>query len=67
VSLGDAIDTSTAAGQMLLEILAAVASFESARIGERVSSVTAARAESGKAHGRPPYGYRQNGKKGLRK
>jgi site-specific DNA recombinase len=65
VSLGDSIDTSTAAGQMLLEILAAVASFESARIGERVASVTAARAASGKAHGRVPYGYRAGGKDGL--
>jgi site-specific DNA recombinase len=65
VSLGDSIDTSTAAGQMLLEILAAVASFESARIGERVASVTAARAASGKAHGRVPYGYRPGGKDGL--
>jgi site-specific DNA recombinase len=65
VSLGDSIDTSTAAGQMLLEILAAVASFESARIGERVASVTAAQAASGKAHGRVPFGYRPGGKDGL--
>lgn len=65
VSLGDSIDTSTGAGQMLLEILAAVASFESVRIGERVASVTAARCAQGKSHGRAPYGYRPGGKAGL--
>ena len=65
VSLGDSIDTSTAAGQMLLEILAAVAAFESARIGERVASVSAARCAQGKAHGRAPFGYRAGGKEGL--
>lgn len=65
VSLGDSIDTSTAAGQMLLEILASVAAFESARIGERVASVSAARCAQGKAHGRAPYGYRSAGKDGL--
>jgi site-specific DNA recombinase len=58
VSLKDHLDTSTPSGRLLLRVLASVAEFESDMIGERVASVTAARAEQGKAHGRPRYGYR---------
>jgi site-specific DNA recombinase len=57
VSLADNIDTSTSAGRLMRNILASLAEFESDVIGDRVRSVTAARVESGKHHGRVPYGY----------
>jgi site-specific DNA recombinase len=60
VSLAESIDTHTATGKLLRNVLAALAEFESDVIGERVASVTAARAEQGKAHGRAPFGYRQS-------
>src|SRR4051794_10116937 len=57
VSLADSIDTSTSAGRLMRNMLANFAEFESDTIGERVKSVTAARVEQGKHHGRPPFGY----------
>jgi site-specific DNA recombinase len=57
VSLADSIDTSTSAGRLMRNMLANLAEFESDTIGERVKAVTAARAEQGKHHGRPPFGY----------
>jgi len=65
VSLTESIDTSTSVGRLLRAVLAALAEFESDTIGDRVASVTAARAASGKAHGRAPYGYRPGGKDGI--
>lgn len=65
VSLTESIDTSTSVGRLLRAVLAALAEFESDTIGDRVASVTAARAQSGKAHGRVPFGYRPAGKEGI--
>lgn len=65
VSLTESIDTSTSVGRLLRAVLAALAEFESDTIGDRVASVTAARAQSGKAHGRAPFGYRPAGKDGI--
>jgi site-specific DNA recombinase len=58
VSLTESIDTGTSVGRLLRSVLAALAEFESDVLGERVASVTAARAAKGKTHGRTPYGYR---------
>jgi|SRR5215218_3295345 len=59
VSLAESIDTSTAAGKLLRNVLAALAEFETDVIGERVRSVNQRRIKGGKHNGGPrPYGYR---------
>lgn len=62
VSIGDHIDTTGAAGKLMRAVLTAIAEFESETIGERVKAVAGGRVESGKHHGRSPFGYRgENG------
>lgn len=53
VSLGEGIDCTTAAGRLQLHVLAALAEFERARIGERVRAGLARVRASGKRLGRP--------------
>ena len=48
------LDTTTAAGRMVAEIVAAAASFESRRIGERVKDAHAVRKAQGKRAGQAP-------------
>jgi DNA invertase Pin-like site-specific DNA recombinase len=61
VSLAENIDTSTTTGKLLRGILSSMAEFEAGNIGERVASVTEARARSGKTPGGrfTIYGYRR--------
>lgn len=53
VSLTEAIDTSTAAGRLLLHVLAAIASFERDLIRERTHAGLAAARARGRTGGRP--------------
>jgi DNA invertase Pin-like site-specific DNA recombinase len=53
VSLGEGIDATTPAGKLQLHILAALAEFERARIGERVRAGLARVRASGRQLGRP--------------
>src|SRR4030095_718635 len=53
VSLGEGIDTSTAAGRLQLHILGAIAEFERARIAERVRLGVARAKAQGQVLGRP--------------
>lgn len=54
-SLGDAIDTSTASGRLVLTVLSAIAQMERERGLERVAAgIAAARQRPGYRHGRPP-------------
>jgi DNA invertase Pin-like site-specific DNA recombinase len=48
------VDTTTAAGRMVAQMVAVVAEFESQRIGERVREVHAVRKAQGKRAGQPP-------------
>lgn len=48
------VDTTTAAGRLLVDVVSAAASFESRRIGERVKSVHAVRRSQGKRAGQAP-------------
>ena len=48
------VDTTTAAGRLVVNVISAAAEFESRRIGERVRMVHAARKAQGKRAGRPP-------------
>jgi len=56
------VDLSTASGRFSAQILGAAGEYESARIGERVSSKHASNTAHGFDHGGPsPYGYRRLG------
>jgi site-specific DNA recombinase len=58
----DGLDTSTPAGRMAAQVIAAAAELESANTSARVRRAILARAERGDAHGGPsPYGYRREG------
>jgi len=48
------VDTTTAAGRLLVDVVSAAASFESRRIGERVKAVHAVRRSQGKRAGQAP-------------
>jgi DNA invertase Pin-like site-specific DNA recombinase len=48
------VDTTTAAGRLVVEVVAAAAQFESRRIGERVRDTHAVRRSQGKRAGQPP-------------
>lgn len=62
VSVTEDIDTTTVAGNLMRNILFALAEFESQRIGEEWRSVHAARRRKGIAHvGRPMFGYQVAG------
>ena len=54
VSLGEGIDCTTPAGRLQLHVLAALAEFERARLGERVKAGLARAKTQGKRLGRPP-------------
>ena len=57
LSASESLDTSTAAGRMVVNIMAVFAQWEREAIGERVRNVQQALREQGRAIGPPPYGY----------
>lgn len=58
LSVHEKIDTSSAAGRMILTVLGALAEFERAQLGERTSAAMAHMAERGLyTGGRAPFGY----------
>ncbi|MCH8344708.1 MAG: recombinase family protein [Planctomycetes bacterium] len=61
-SVGDHIDTSTAAGRLVLNVMGSVSQWEREAIGERTSEALAVMRANGQRISRhPPYGYRDNG------
>jgi site-specific DNA recombinase len=58
VSVAEQIDTATAAGRMVLNILASVAQWEREAIGERTSAALQAKRARGERVGHLRYGYR---------
>ena len=64
VSMGDAIDTRTAAGRLVLNVLTSVAQWEREATGERTRDAMAHKASKGEfCGGLPPYGFsNENGK-----
>lgn len=58
VSVAEQIDTATAAGRMVLNILASVAQWEREAIGERTSAALGAKRARGERVGSVRYGYR---------
>ena len=65
-SVGDHIDTSTAAGRLVLNIMGSVAQWEREAIGERTAEVLADMRARGRAVSRhAPFGYRRAGDRWL--
>ncbi len=61
-SVADHIDTSTAAGRLVLNVMGSVSQWEREAIGERTSDALAVMRANGQRISRhPPYGYRDNG------
>ena len=61
-SVADHIDTSTASGRLVLNVMGSVSQWEREAIGERTSEALAAMRANGKRVSRhAPYGYRLNG------
>ena len=58
VSVGEQIDTATAAGRMVLNILASVAQWEREAIGERTSAALSSKRARGERVGAVRYGWR---------
>lgn len=61
VSVTESLDTSTAAGELLVNILGSVAQWERKAIAERTVAALAHLRRSGKVYGRTPYGYVRSG------
>ena len=57
VSLSEKIDTTTAAGKMVFQMLAVLAEFERNQISERTSAAMAHMREQGRFLGQVPFGY----------
>jgi DNA invertase Pin-like site-specific DNA recombinase len=59
LSVGEQIDTRTAGGRLVLNVLASVSQWEREAIGERTAAAMAHKAERGEyIGGEPPFGYR---------
>ena len=59
LSVGEQIDTRTAAGRLVLNVLASVSQWEREAIGERTSAAMQHKASRGQyTGGRPPFGFR---------
>lgn len=56
VTLGEGIDATTPAGRLQLHVLAAIAEFERARVGERVRAAHQRARKNGRHIGRPRHG-----------
>jgi DNA invertase Pin-like site-specific DNA recombinase len=57
-SVQEMLDTGSAAGRMVLNILGALAEFERAQVSERTKAALAYKASKGEVLGAPPLGYR---------
>jgi site-specific DNA recombinase len=57
VSVAESIDTRSAAGRLVLNVLASVAQWEREAIGERTAAALAVKAGRGERVGAVPYGY----------
>jgi DNA invertase Pin-like site-specific DNA recombinase len=60
--VADNIDTTTASGRLVLNVMASVSQWEREAIGERTADALAHMRANGQRVSRfPPYGFRQNG------
>jgi site-specific DNA recombinase len=61
VSVGESLDTASAAGRMVTNMLGVVAQWEREAIAERTSIALEQKRNGGLIYSRPPFGYRQQG------
>jgi site-specific DNA recombinase len=61
VSVSESLDTETAAGRLLVNILGGVAQWEREAIAERTAFALGHKRRSGAVYGRTPFGYRRDG------
>ena len=61
ISLSESLDTSTAAGRMVVSMLGVVAQWEREAISERTSLALSHKRLQGKVYGSTPFGYRREG------
>jgi site-specific DNA recombinase len=61
VSVGETLDTSTAAGRMVVNMLGSVAQWEREAIAERTATSLAHKRQQGVSYGPTPFGYRRDG------
>jgi DNA invertase Pin-like site-specific DNA recombinase len=61
MSVQDSIDTSTAAGRLVLNVMGSVAQWEREVIGERTGEALAYKKANNQVYGEIPYGYRKEG------
>lgn len=64
VSCAEQLDTSTAAGRLVINVLGVVAQFERERISERVGEALQMKKARGEAAGEPPFGFDKAGERG---
>jgi len=61
VSITETLDTSTATGRMVINLIAAVGQWEREAIGERTAFALAHLRRQGRAYGPVPFGYKRTG------
>ena len=61
LSVGESLDTSSAAGRMVVHMLGVVAQWEREAAGERTRSSLTHLRRSARVYGRTPFGYRRSG------
>lgn len=61
VSVSEHLDTQSAAGRMVTNMLGVVAQWEREAIAERTSAALEHKRRNGRAYGRTPFGYRREG------
>ena len=61
MSVSESIDTGSAAGRMITNLLGVLAQFERQQIGERTAFALAHKRSRRDAYGRVPFGWRRNG------
>jgi len=61
VSVTESLDTSTASGRLMLNLLASVSQWEREAIGERTAFALAHKRRNRKVYGPTPFGYRRRG------
>jgi site-specific DNA recombinase len=63
VSLGESLDTTTAAGRLMLNLLVSVSQWEREAIGERTSTALRHMRDSRQAYNHTPLGFQRDGQK----
>ncbi len=63
ISVTESIDTSSAAGRMITNLLGVLAQFEREQVGERTAFALAHKRRERLVYGHAPFGWRRNGQK----